>query len=77
MRQVRLGAVFVWAFALVLVSAPVRAQETKAAASNPDIEEKAMAVLKRSAEFLSQAQRFSVTNVGKTIITWSDIVVKN
>jgi hypothetical protein len=46
---------------LVLVNAPVHAQETKAVASNPDIEEKAMTVLKRSAEFLSQAQRFSVT----------------
>ena len=61
MRQVRLGTAFVWAFTLVLVSTPVHAQETKAAASNPDIEEKAMAILKRMAEFLSQAQRFSVT----------------
>jgi hypothetical protein len=59
MRQVRLGAAFAWVFTLVLVNAPVHAQETKAAA--PDIEEKAMTVVKRMAEFLSQAQRFSVT----------------
>jgi hypothetical protein len=37
----------------------VHAQETKAVA--PEIEEKAMTVLKRMTEFLSQAQRFSVT----------------
>ena len=32
MRQVRLGAVFAWALTLVLVNAPVQAQESKAAA---------------------------------------------
>ena len=61
MRQGRLGTAVVWAFALVLVNTAARAQETKAAASNSNIEEKAMTVLKRSADFLSQAQRFSVT----------------
>ena len=59
MRQVRLGAVFAWALTLVLVNAPVHAQESKAAA--PASQEKAMAILKRMAEFLSQAQHFSVT----------------
>jgi len=59
MRDVRLGVVVAWALMLLLLSAPVRAQQTSAA--NPEIEEQAMAVLKRMAEFLSQAQRFSVT----------------
>ena len=59
MRQVRLGVVLAWALTLLLLSAPVHAQETRAA--KPELEEKAMAVLKRMAEFLSQAQRFSVT----------------
>jgi hypothetical protein len=59
MRQGRLGVVLAWALTLVLMSAPGRAQETRAA--NPDIEEKAMAVLQQMATFLSQAQRFSVT----------------
>jgi hypothetical protein len=48
-----------WVFTLLLMSVPVRAQETSAA--NPQLEEQAMAVLKRMAELLSQAQRFSVT----------------
>lgn len=59
MRQRRFGVVLAWAFTLLLVSAPGRAQETRAA--NPEIEERAMAVLQRMAALLSQAQRFSVT----------------
>src|SRR4029450_8351727 len=42
---------------LLLLRAPVRAQQTSAA--NPEIEKQAMAVLKRMTEFLTQAQRFS------------------
>jgi hypothetical protein len=48
-----------WALTLLLLSAPVHAQQTSTA--NPEIDEQAMAVLQRMAEFLSQAQRFSVT----------------
>ena len=59
MRQIWLGVVLVWALTLLLMSAPVYAQEIGAA--NPELEEQAMAVLKRMTEFLSQAQRFSVT----------------
>lgn len=59
MRQTRLRAAAIWVFTLMLVSTPVYAQETEAAA--PDTEEQAMTVLKRMAEFLSQAERFSVT----------------
>jgi hypothetical protein len=59
MRQGRLGVVLAWALALLLLSVPGRAQETRAA--KPELEEKAIAVLKRTAAFLSQAQRFSVT----------------
>jgi hypothetical protein len=59
MRHGRLGVVVVWALALLLLSAPVRAQQTSAA--NPEIEEQAMAVLKGMVQFLTQAQRFSVT----------------
>ena len=59
MRQGRFGVVLAWALTLVLLSATGRAQETRAA--NPDSEEKAIAVLKRTATFLAQAQRFSVT----------------
>lgn len=59
MEQVRLGVVLAWALTLLLVSAPVHAQETSVA--NPQLEEQAMAVLQRMAAFLSQAQRFSVT----------------
>jgi hypothetical protein len=43
----------------LLFSPPVSAQEDKATA--PEIEEKAMTSLKRMGEFLSKAQRFSVT----------------
>lgn len=59
MRHVSLGVVVAWALTLLLLSAPVHAQQTSAV--NPEIEEQAMAVLKRMAEFLTQAQRFSVT----------------
>ena len=48
-----------WVLTLLLVGAPPRAQE--ASAANPEMEEQAMAVLKRMAALLSQAQRFSVT----------------
>src|SRR5215471_11170385 len=58
MRDLRLGIVVASALTLVLLSAPVRAQQTSAA--KPEIEEKAMAVVKRMAAFLTQAQRFSV-----------------
>jgi len=54
-----LGVVMAWTLTLVLLSAPVRAQQTSAA--NPEIEEQAMAVVQRMAKFLTQAQRFSVT----------------
>lgn len=59
MRHIRLGVVVAWALTLLLLSIPVRAQQTSAA--NPEIEEQAMAVLQRMIEFLTQAQRFSVT----------------
>jgi hypothetical protein len=59
MRQVWLGVLLAWPLTLLLASASVRVQETSAA--NLQLEEQAMAVLKRMAEFLSQAQRFSVT----------------
>jgi len=68
MRHIRLGIVVASALTLVLLTAPVRAQQTSAAkpeaakpeAAKPEIEEKAMAVVKRMAEFLTKAQRFSV-----------------
>jgi len=59
MQYVRLGVVVAWALTLVWLSAPGQAQQPSAA--NPEIDEKAMAVLKRMTEFLAQAQRFSVT----------------
>ena len=59
MRHGRVGVVAAWSLTLLLLSAPVRAQQTSAA--NPEIDEQALAVLKRMAEFLTQAQRFSVT----------------
>ena len=59
MRQGRFGVVLAWALTLLLLSVPGRAQETRTA--KPELDEKANAVLKRMAEFLSQAQRFSVT----------------
>jgi hypothetical protein len=43
----------------LLLSVPVHAQQTSAA--NPELAEQAMAVLKRMAELLAQAPRFSVT----------------
>jgi hypothetical protein len=59
MRHGGLGVVVAWVLTLLWLSAPVQAQQTSAA--NPEVEEQAMAVLKRMAEFLMQAQRFSVT----------------
>jgi hypothetical protein len=59
MRHGRFGVVVAWTLTLLLLSAPGRAQQTSAA--HPAIEEQAMAVLKRMTEFLTQAQRFSVT----------------
>lgn len=48
-----------WALMLLVLSAPVRAQQTSAA--HPGRDEQAMVVLKRMAEFLTQAPRCSVT----------------
>ena len=59
MKYSRLGVVVAWALTLVWLSAPGQAQQPSAA--HPEIDEKAMAVLKRMTEFLAQAQRFSVT----------------
>jgi len=59
MIQVRL-AIFTWAIGLLLLGVPVGAQQTGPTDQKKN-EERAMAVLKRTAEFLSQAQRFSVT----------------
>ena len=59
MRHVRFGVVVAWVLTLLLLSAPGRAQQTSAA--NPELEEQAMAVVKRMTEFVTQAQRFSVT----------------
>jgi len=60
MRQMSLGAAFACALALLWVGAPLYAQQTSTADQKKN-EEQAMAVLKRTTEFLSQAQRFSVT----------------
>ena len=59
MKHVRLGVVVAWALTLVWLSAPGQAQQTSAA--HPEMDEQAMAVLKRMTAFLTQAQRFSVT----------------
>jgi len=59
MRHGSAGVVVAWALTLLVLSAPGQAQQTSAA--HPEIEEQAMAVLKRMTEFLTQAQRFSVT----------------
>jgi hypothetical protein len=50
--------VVAWALTLLLLSTPGHAQQTSTA--KPEIEEQAMAVLKRMAEFLTQAQCFNV-----------------
>lgn len=60
MVQVRLVAVLAWALALLLVAVPISAQQTSPTDAKKS-EEQAMAVLKQMAEFLSKAQRFSVT----------------
>ena len=59
MKHVRLGVVVAWALTLLWLSAPGQAQQTSAA--HPEMDEQAMAVLKRMTAFLTQAQRFSVT----------------
>lgn len=59
MAQVRIGVAFGWAVALLLMVAPISAQQTSPTDQNKS-EEQAMAVLKRMADYLSQAQRFSV-----------------
>jgi hypothetical protein len=59
MRHVRCGGVVAWALTLWLLSAPGQAQQPSAA--HPELDEQAMAVLKRMTEFLTQAPRFSVT----------------
>jgi hypothetical protein len=59
MKHVRLGIVVAWALTLLWLSAPGQAQQTSTA--HPEMDEQAMAVLKRMTEFLTQAQRFSVT----------------
>ena len=59
MRHIRLGGVLTWVLTLVLLNTPGQTQETRAA--NAELDERAMAMLQRMAEFLSQAQRFSVT----------------
>lgn len=58
MVQLRLG-VLAWAIGLLL-AVPICAQQN-ASSDEKKSEEEAKAVLKRTAEFLSQAQRFSVT----------------
>ncbi len=61
MIKVRLVVVSsAWVVALLLMAAPVRAQQTSQTGQNKS-EEQAMAVVKRMADFLSQAKRFSVT----------------
>jgi hypothetical protein len=60
MTQVRIGTVLGWAVALLLMVAPISAQQTGPTDQNKS-EQQAMAVVKRMADFLSQAQRFSVT----------------
>ncbi|GLI34862.1 DUF2092 domain-containing protein [Desulforhabdus amnigena] len=60
MKRIKLGMLFAWVLTLLLVGAPLHAQEGGTA----DMEksgEQAMAVAKRMAEFLSKAQSFSVT----------------
>jgi hypothetical protein len=60
MRHVKIALACAWALTLLLAGAPGSAQQ--ASPTNPqDSEAQAMAVLKRTTELLSQAQRFSVT----------------
>ena len=60
MRQVKIAMVCAWTLALLLAGAPGGAQQTGPTAAQ-DSATQAMAVLQRMAEFLAQAQRFSVT----------------
>src|SRR4030095_16765679 len=59
MKHVRLGVVVAWALTLLWLSAPGQAQQNSAA--HPEMDEQAMAALKRRTAVLTQAQRFSVT----------------
>ena len=60
MKKLIFGSALVLVFALFLVSVAVRAQE-QASAEQKESAEKAMAVLQRMADFVSQAKHFSVT----------------
>ena len=60
MMQVRLVALLTWALVMSLMAVPISAQQTGPTDPNKS-EQQAMAVVKRMADFLSQAQRFSVT----------------
>jgi hypothetical protein len=60
MVNVRTGLILGWAVALLLMVSPLGAQQTGPTDQSKS-EEQAMAVVKRMADFLSQAQRFSVT----------------
>lgn len=60
MVKVILGVGFGWTLTLLLMVAPIGAQQTSPTGQNKS-EQQAMAVLKRTADFLSQAERFSVT----------------
>ena len=60
MAQVRIGVLLGWAVALLLMVAPISAQQTSPTDQNKS-EQQAMAVVNRMADFLSQAERFSVT----------------
>jgi hypothetical protein len=62
-----------WALTLLLLSAPVQAQQTSAA--HAEIEEQAMAVLKRMAEFLSQAVAGAVVGATITAAAFSAMAV--
>jgi hypothetical protein len=60
MRHVKVALVCAWTLTLLLAGAPGSAQQTGPPAA-PDSAAQAMAVLRRMAELLSQAPRFSVT----------------
>ena len=60
MRKTLVGSALILAFTMLLIAAPVNAQQT-APADQEASAEKAMAVVKRMADFLSQAKDFSVT----------------
>ena len=60
MRQGRLGVVLAWALTLLLLSAPGRAQETRAAEAR-SWKRRPWPCSSGRPQLLSQAQRFSVT----------------